>query len=208
VIGLHRTPRGGPGRTDIYFVWLREGGGQRRPPREDVEKRVEKIQASSEEGARPASRARERDKEKAKSRTPARGRLRRGPAGGRFITSSASTRQRRVAGSDTRRTDLFWSHDRRSWPVSGKRDGKAGVYTVEFPKTLKPSCGRKRGQQPRALEACGESGSLAVRGRAGAVSELGEGDEVPSGRNQEVDRPRRTARPSTLWLDGRLRDHW
>ena len=137
---------------DIYYVWLnkksdQQGGRDRveaeaiaamkkvRKPKPTVDEPKEKSEPGSEalkglfEGLKRISEQNSKPKKpKTKKVEPV-----------KIDFDGLASRVRQISIPDSAEGKLFWSPDSKKLAFSAKVNGKAGIYSVEFPKKLKPS---------------------------------------------------------------------
>jgi tricorn protease len=158
------TGRRADTEVDIYFVYLREDEDEKSGRDRALEKAIEKMK-SRRNGGRPAGgRAGRGPGAAAKGEEPATKGERPADAPAEEAKKPIADvvidfdriheRIRHVSIPDSTETGLFWSPDSKKLAFTGTVEGRAGVYTVEFPDDLRPKLlTATPGSQARWLEA-------------------------------------------------------
>jgi tricorn protease len=157
------TGRRADTEVDIYFVYLRADEDEKSTRDRTLEKAIEKMKARKN-GGRPAGARGGRGPGAAtKGEEPATKGERPADAPAEEVKKPAvevvidfdriHERIRHVSIPDSTETGLFWSPDSKKLAFTGTVEGRAGVYTVEFPDDLRPKLlTATTGTQPRWLE--------------------------------------------------------
>ena len=166
------TGRRADTEVDIYFVYLREDEDEKSGRDRTLEKALEKMKARKN-GGRPAGGRGGRGRRRGQGEEPATKGERPADAPPEEPKKPVAEvvidfdriheRIRRVSIPDSTETGLFWSPDSKKLAFTGTVEGRAGVYTVEFPDDLRPKLLTATARLPGPLAGVGQPDRLARR---------------------------------------------
>lgn len=186
--------------VDIYFIWLQSEENDKASRDRSLEKALDKMKARSKKNQRgpatkgeavAATKGEGGDEPKAEEPKPDAAKKKAPPVVA-IDFDGIHERIKRVSIPNSTERGLFWSPDSKKLAFAGSIDGKAGLYTIDFPEDLKPKfVTADAGNDNRWLE----QGNQIVRLVAGTPSSLAPGSAKETSYRfralQEFNRPDR-----------------